>query len=103
MSASTYPASALAEYGWPAVPRDFDALLANIGPARTVGFDELLPLPDTKLAREVDAFAKKALPGGVYNHSVRVYLFGEWQRRRAGLVVVVGGPLGASERQCGDR
>lgn len=66
-----------AEYGWPAVPRDFEVLLKNAVPARTVDVKDIQE-PTTDLAVKVREYAKSHLPGPTFNHSLRVYYYGEY-------------------------
>lgn len=61
---------------WQPVPRDQDVLFAGISPSVKAYTTDSFPAPQTKLAREVDAFAQKHLDTGTYRHSNRIYYFG---------------------------
>jgi cyanamide hydratase len=70
---------AIVKYGWTAVPRDVDLLLkqseAGDTPAPALSVLDI-PIPDSNLAKEVLAYAKRELSTETFNHSMRVYCFG---------------------------
>lgn len=66
------------EYGWTAVPRSLDKLMAsraNPQPSIPMKVADIL-LPETELAQQVIAYAKKNLPVETLYHSMRVYYYG---------------------------
>lgn len=66
------------DYGWTALTRDLDALLASL-PDKTlatpVKVDDI-KLPDTEVARQTLEYARKELPEQTFNHSMRVWYYG---------------------------
>lgn len=60
------------EYGYKAVHRVFSSKPNEPKPH---SYDDSAK-PDTKLAKQIDEYAKNELPKGIYNHSMRVYFFG---------------------------
>ena len=65
-------------HGWVAFPRDAAVLLkdsSNREPAPLTVDD--IPLPDSPLAKEVMAYAKGELNEQTFNHSMRVFYYGE--------------------------
>ncbi|KAJ4354237.1 uncharacterized protein N0V89_005971 [Didymosphaeria variabile] len=68
----------LETYGWTSVPHDQSLLLKNINPWNPATYDVAeIRLPDTELAKKVTEYARERLPEHVYNHSMRVYLYGQ--------------------------
>jgi hypothetical protein len=83
-------------YGWTAVPRDVEKFLSIQGQKAKeptpISVKEIA-LPDTELANKVHEYAKRELAVETYNHSLRVFYYGELlflpnrgigRRRRAG-------------------
>lgn len=69
----------LESYGWTPVPHDQSVLLQNISPWNPANYNVAdIRLPDTELAKKVHQYAKQRLPEEVYNHSMRVYYYGEY-------------------------
>ena len=70
--------STLETHGWTARPRDFSAFLGNSKdlPAPEPQTVDRMPLPTTPLARAVLEYAKKELREETFNHSMRVYYYG---------------------------
>ncbi|KAL1599916.1 hypothetical protein SLS60_007721 [Paraconiothyrium brasiliense] len=67
----------LETYGWTSVPHDQSILLNNVSPWNPATYDVAeIRIPDTDLAKKVTEYAKENLPEQVYNHSMRVYLYG---------------------------
>jgi hypothetical protein len=70
---------AVEKYGWTAVPRDVGTLLqqsqASSGPAKYIAASSI-KLPDSPLVQAVHEYAKKELPLETFNHSMRVYYYG---------------------------
>jgi cyanamide hydratase len=67
------------QYGFTAVPRSLDKLIADQSSgatSKTVTVDDI-ELPNTSLAKSIQAYAKEHLPRQTYNHSMRVYYYGE--------------------------
>ncbi|KAI9860350.1 MAG: hypothetical protein M1824_003125 [Vezdaea acicularis] len=67
------------EYGFTAVSRDPDVLLSgkkNIKAPSPILVKDI-PFPQTALALQVQAHAQKELPPKVYNHSMRVFYYGQ--------------------------
>ena len=68
------------EHGWTAVPRSLSQLVADRAdpqPSKPVTIGEI-PFPETTpLVQQVVQYAKDNLPTETYNHSMRVYYFGE--------------------------
>lgn len=79
MSSSSPPNPAIALYGWTAVPRAAGLLLARAesdnAPAPALSVDDIV-IPDSQLAKEVYAYAKRELGIETFHHSMRVYCFG---------------------------
>jgi cyanamide hydratase len=68
----------LESYGWTSVPHDQSVLLKDISPWDPADYDVAdIRIPDTELARKVNEYVKERLPEEVYNHSMRVYFYGE--------------------------
>jgi cyanamide hydratase len=65
-------------HGWRAVPRDPAVLLKDKSSAepKPLTVDEIA-LPESPLAKEVLAYAKRELNEQTFNHSMRVYYYGE--------------------------
>jgi hypothetical protein len=66
------------KYGWTAVPRKVDALLQQseaAGPAKPLSVSSI-KLPDSPLVKAVHEYAKKELAIETFNHSMRVYYYG---------------------------
>ncbi len=66
------------KYGWNAVHRSLDKLVAgrtNSQPSKPVKVDDI-PFPDDELAQQVMKYAKEKLPAETFNHSMRVYYYG---------------------------
>ncbi|KAF2446493.1 putative urea hydro-lyase/cyanamide hydratase [Karstenula rhodostoma CBS 690.94] len=67
----------LESYGWTSVPHDQSVLLKDISPWDPVPYEVTdIRIPDTELAKKVKEYAQERLPEEVYNHSMRVYLYG---------------------------
>jgi cyanamide hydratase len=65
-------------YGWTSVPHDQSVLLKDVSPWDLADYDVAdIRIPDTELARKVNEYVKERLPEEVYNHSMRVYFYGE--------------------------
>ena len=71
-------ADLIQQYGWTAVPRSPDKLVASrINPQSSKALKiEDIPLPDDNLSQEVIKYAKANLPIETFNHSMRVYFYG---------------------------
>jgi len=72
---------AIETYGWTAVPRKFETLLSqsnaeSAGPAKPLSVASI-PLPDSPLAQAVHEYAKKELAIETFNHSMRVFYYGQ--------------------------
>jgi len=66
------------DYGWHAVPRSLDTLVADrpsSKPSEPVKVDEI-PLPDSPVVKQVMAYAGEHLPSKTFNHSMRVFYYG---------------------------
>jgi cyanamide hydratase len=67
-------------YGWTALPRKVEALLAtrtDVKPPSPV-LVASVPLPDSPLARALQTYAKKELQPETFNHSMRVFYYGKY-------------------------
>ena len=70
--------STLEKYGWNAVPHDQSVLLKDVSPWDPANYSvSEIQVPDSELARKVVEYAKEQLPEQVFNHSMRVYLYGQ--------------------------
>ncbi|KAG0649570.1 Urea hydro-lyase [Hyphodiscus hymeniophilus] len=71
---------AIEEYGWTAVPVDLQTLLSQSptasAPAKPISVSSIV-LPSSELAVAVQQYAKKELPIETFNHSMRVFYYGE--------------------------
>ncbi|KAG4441186.1 hypothetical protein IFR05_003304 [Cadophora sp. M221] len=71
---------AIEKFGWTAVPRKLSTLLeqsqASSGPAKPISVSSI-SLPDSPLAKAVHEYAKKDLATETYNHSMRVFYYGQ--------------------------
>ena len=70
-------------HGFNAVPRSLDKLIANQSSGATatpLSVDEI-GIPKSPLAASIRAYAKQNLPAKTYNHSMRVYYYGNISRR----------------------
>ena len=67
-------------YGWAAVPRSNEAILSmaeKVAEAPVFDIAELeKSLPQSQLAKQVEKYARDALPLETFNHSMRVFLYG---------------------------
>jgi hypothetical protein len=69
---------AIEKYGWTAVPRKVETLLQQSeasGPAHPISVSSI-KLPDSPLVKVVHEHAKKELAIETFNHSMRVYYYG---------------------------
>lgn len=67
-----------AVHGWTAVPRDTAILLRDVNKIDSTALTvEHILLPQSRLAKEVMAYAKKELNEQTFNHSMRVYYYGK--------------------------
>lgn len=68
------------KHGFTAVPRSLDKLIADrpikVTP-KPVRVEDIV-LPESTLARTIRAYARENLPEQTYNHSMRVYYFGQY-------------------------
>ncbi|KAI9691779.1 MAG: hypothetical protein M1822_007851 [Bathelium mastoideum] len=67
------------DYGWEAVPRSFERLLASrpeIKKAEPVKVEDI-KVPDTQLAKSVVDYARRELREETFNHSMRVFYYGQ--------------------------
>ncbi|KAK3051615.1 hypothetical protein LTR09_007270 [Extremus antarcticus] len=79
MSVATNNTEVNTKYGWNAVHRSLDKLVAgrtNSQPSKPVKVDDI-PFPDDELAQQVMKYAKEKLPAETFNHSMRVYYYGQ--------------------------
>ena len=66
------------EHGWTAVPRSLEKLVAsrkNPQPSKPITV-ESIALPDSPLVQQVLKYAEENLPIETFNHSMRVYYYG---------------------------
>jgi len=71
--------SAVKKYGWTAVPRKVETLLQQSeasGPAKPISVSSI-KLPDSPLVKAVHDYAKRELAIETFNHSMRVYYYGQ--------------------------
>jgi cyanamide hydratase len=71
--------SPIERYGWTPVPRSLDKLISNRTdpqPSSAIKVEDI-PLPNTELAQQVLRYAKEHLPKETFNHSMRVYYYGQ--------------------------
>jgi cyanamide hydratase len=71
--------SAANAYGWSAVSRSLDNLIASTLPtnSKPISTSTLNSLPSDTLSKKVLAYATHHLPPKTLNHSLRVYLYGQ--------------------------
>ncbi|OKL59794.1 hypothetical protein UA08_04526 [Talaromyces atroroseus] len=80
----------ISEYGFTAVHASAKQLLlssnnnnnnnsSGLGPSPLSPVS--IPVPDTALSKRIQSYAKKHLPEATYNHSMRVYYYGQAIRR----------------------
>ena len=68
----------LANNGWAAVPRSHSKALEGINKSEHAKLDfDSVKVPDVELARKVFDYAKATLPERTFNHSMRVWNYGE--------------------------
>jgi len=70
---------AVKKYGWTAVPRKVETLLQQSeasGPAKPISVSSI-KLPDSPLVKAVHDYAKRELAIETFNHSMRVYYYGQ--------------------------
>ncbi|KUJ20266.1 cyanamide hydratase [Mollisia scopiformis] len=68
------------KYGWTAVPRKVSTLLSQSESSSNQPKSlstSTIPLPDSPLVKAVQEYAKAELPTETYNHSMRVFYYGE--------------------------
>jgi hypothetical protein len=71
-------AAAAEKYGWTAVPRKVELLLQQSeasGPAKPISISSI-QVPDSVLVKAVHEYAKKELAIETFNHSMRVFYYG---------------------------
>jgi hypothetical protein len=68
----------LSANGWAAVPRSFSKSLADVDKNKQaeMSVQEATP-PSTDVAKRTHEFAKQQLPEKTFNHSMRVWYYGE--------------------------
>jgi cyanamide hydratase len=68
----------LSANGWNAVPRSFKESLADVDKNKQaeLSVDEA-KIPTTEIAKKTHAFAKQQLPEKTFNHSMRVWYYGQ--------------------------
>ncbi|KAK3068224.1 hypothetical protein LTR53_014380 [Teratosphaeriaceae sp. CCFEE 6253] len=67
------------EHGWTAVSRSLENLMASREekrPSQPVSVEEI-PLPNTPIVKSVMQYAQDRLPAETFNHSMRVYYYGQ--------------------------
>jgi cyanamide hydratase len=68
----------LAANGWPAVPRSFAKSLADVDKNNQAELSiQAVNPPSTNVAQKTHEFAKQQLPERTFNHSMRVWYYGE--------------------------
>ncbi|KAI9698840.1 MAG: hypothetical protein M1820_007347 [Bogoriella megaspora] len=81
------------DYGWEAQPRSFSKLLTSrsdkkpstpLPPIKVAD----IKLPDTPLAKEVTSYARRELREETFNHSMRVYYYGNTQPSVKSLLIL---------------
>ena len=64
--------------GWIAVPRSHSKALENVNKGEQAKLDlDSVKTPNTKVAQKVFEYAKATLPERTFNHSMRVWNYGE--------------------------
>jgi cyanamide hydratase len=74
----TGPTDPVTAYGWTALPRKVETLLAtrkDVKPPAPVHVKDIA-IPDSPRAQAVHEYAKQELPLETFNHSMRVYYYG---------------------------
>lgn len=74
------PLPAPAEYGWQSVPRSQEAVLklrSKSAAAQSTKLEDS-PVPSSKLAKEVQDYARQELIPETFHHSMRVYHYGQF-------------------------
>ena len=67
------------QHGWSAVPRSLDKLVAsrkNPQSPRPIKVEDI-SIPESSLVKQITEYAKGNLPGPAFNHSMRVFYFGQ--------------------------
>ena len=65
-------------YGWDSVPHDQSLILENISPWYPATYDVTeIQIPETELTKKVLRYAQSHLPKQVFNHSMRVFYYGQ--------------------------
>lgn len=67
------------EHGWTTVPRSLEKLVnSRKSPRQSTPLttDDIF-LPDSELVQQVSKYAKDRLPAETFNHSMRVFYYGE--------------------------
>jgi cyanamide hydratase len=71
----------LANNGWAAVPRSHTYALKDVNKNEQAKLDlNSVKVPDSEVARRVFDYAKASLPEKTFNHSMRVWSYGERHR-----------------------
>ena len=66
------------KFGWTAVPHSQTVLLKDISPWDPAEYTVAdIKIPDSEIAKKVLQYAKDRLPEQTFNHSIRVYYYGE--------------------------
>jgi cyanamide hydratase len=78
-NSNTIMSNPIEQYGFTAVPRSLDKLIAgrSTGATSKAVTVDGIELPNTPLAKSIQAYAKEHLPRQTYNHSMRVYYYGK--------------------------
>jgi hypothetical protein len=67
------------KYGWTSVPHDQSVLLKDVSPWDPANYSvSEIQVPDSEIAKKVTEYAKERLPEQVFNHSMRVFYYGQY-------------------------
>ena len=87
------------QYGWTAVPHDQSKLLESISPWDPANYTvSKILIPNSILANKTLLYAKSTLPEHVFNHSMRVYYYGQLPPTHASLSTMTPSPTAPSKK-----
>lgn len=95
MSGETIKAE-YASNGWPAMPRSHTRALKDIDKNNQAELDlDSVKIPNTSIAAKVFEYAQESMPEKTFNHSMRVWNYGE---RRTALFAIFSRHLSEEQR-----
>jgi hypothetical protein len=73
-----HSAGTIKKFGWTAVPHAQSELLKDVSPWDPANYTVAdIKVPDSEVAKKAVQYAKKHLPEQTFNHSMRVYYYGQ--------------------------